>query len=116
MTADANGTWIASVKGDLVGTIYTYRVTVGGVEREAVDPYVRATTLNGARGVVVNLASTDPKNWTTKKPAFSGKGSDALIYELHVRDLSIDPSGNFPAHIAANIWRLLISRQLHQLV
>jgi pullulanase len=97
MTLDQNGTWITSVKGDLNGTIYNYRITVGGTEREAVDPYVRATILNGVRGVVVNLSDTDPKNWSTKKPSFSGKSSDAVIYELHVRDLSIDPSGNIPA-------------------
>jgi pullulanase len=96
MTADQNGTWIATQKVNANGLIYNYRVTVGGVEREAVDPYVRATTINGERGVVVDLSKTDPSGWNNKKPAFSGKGTDALIYELHVRDLSMDASGNFP--------------------
>jgi pullulanase len=97
MTQDVKGTWVASKKGDLNGSIYTYRVTVGGVEEEAVDPYVRAATVNGLRGVVVNLAQSDPKVWTKTKPAFSGKSTDALIYELHVRDLSMDASSNIPA-------------------
>lgn len=97
MTQDVKGTWIASKKGDLNGSIYTYRVTVGGVESEAVDPYVRAVTVNGERGVVLNLFQTDPKVWTKTKPTFSGKGSDALIYELHIRDLSMDASSNIPA-------------------
>ena len=96
MVADAKGTWIASVKGDLNGAIYNYRVTVGGVEREAVDPYVRAVTVNGIRGVVLNLVDTNPKLWTNNKPAFSGKGTDAVIYELHIRDLSMDSSSNIP--------------------
>ncbi len=96
MTPDISGTWVVSKKGDLNGSVYTYRVTVGGVDSEAVDPYVRAVTINGERGVVVNLAQTDPKVWTTSKPFFSGKGTDALIYELHIRDLSMDASSNIP--------------------
>jgi pullulanase len=97
MVSDAKGTWVSSVKGDLNGSIYNYRVTVGGVEKEAVDPYVRAVTVNGSRGVVLNLALTNPKVWTNTKPSFSGKGTDALIYELHIRDLSMDSSSNIPA-------------------
>lgn len=97
MNADAKGTWVATVKGDLNGRIYNYRVTVGGVEREAVDPYVRATTINGIHGVVVDLAKTNPKSWSSSKPSFSGKSTDAVIYELHIRDLSMDSSSNIPA-------------------
>ena len=92
MKASVNGTWTAAINGDKNGLIYTYRVKVDGVTRDAVDPYVRSTTVNGLRGVVVDLSKTNPKGWSTKKPAFSGKPSDAVIYELHVRDLSIDAS------------------------
>lgn len=97
MNPDVKGTWVATVIGDLNGTIYNYRVMVGGVEREAVDPYVRATTINGIHGVVVDLARTNPKSWTSSKPSFSGKSTDAVIYELHIRDLSMDSSSNIPA-------------------
>ena len=97
MTADVNGTWVAKISGDQDGLIYNYRVTVDGVTNEAVDPYVRATTINGARGVVVDLAKTNPTNWKKTKPAFSGKTVDAVIYELHVRDFSIDASSGIPA-------------------
>lgn len=96
MDPSEKGTWVTTVKGDLNGAIYNYRVSVGGIEREAVDPYVRATTINGIRGVVVDLAKTNPKPWSNAKPAFSGKPTDAVIYELHVRDLSMDPSSNIP--------------------
>ena len=97
MTSDINGTWVAKVAGDKDGLIYNYRVTVDGVTNEAVDPYVRATTINGTRGVVVDLAKTNPANWKKTKPAFSGKTVDAVIYELHVRDFSIDASSGIPA-------------------
>ena len=100
MAAGVNGTWTASLTGDKNGLIYGYRVTVDDVTREAVDPYVRATTVNGARGVVVDLSKTNPKGWSTKKPAFSGKATDAIIYELHVRDLSTDASSGITARNA----------------
>jgi pullulanase len=97
MTADVNGTWVAELSGDKNGLIYNYRVTVDATTNEAVDPYVRATTVNGVRGVVVDLSKTNPTNWSKKKPAFSGKPTDAIIYELHVRDLSMDASSGIPA-------------------
>jgi pullulanase len=97
MKSDVNGTWIAELSGDKHGLIYNYRVSLDGATNEAVDPYVRATTVNGVRGVVVDLDKTDPAGWSTKKPAFSGKPTDAIIYELHVRDLSMDASSGIPA-------------------
>ena len=97
MTYDTKGTWVATLKGDQNGTVFNYRVSVNNTVNEAVDPYVRATTVNGLRGVIVNLDATDPKGWNTSKPKFSGKPTDAVIYELHVRDLSMDASSGIPA-------------------
>ena len=97
MTSDVNGTWITTLTGDQNGLVYMYRVTVDGSTNDAVDPYVRATTINGLRGVVVDLAKTNPVGWNNIKPKFSGNPTDASIYELHVRDLSIDPSSGVPA-------------------
>jgi len=97
MTYDTKGTWVATLKGDQNGTVFNYRVSVNDTLNEAVDPYVRATTVNGTRGVIVNLDATDPKGWSTSKPKFSGKPTDAVIYELHVRDLSMDTSSGIPA-------------------
>ena len=91
MTKDVKGTWIASLAGDQNGTVYTYKATIGADTNEAVDPYVRATTINGGKGVVVDLAALKLAS-TAAKPAFSGKTTDAVFYELHVRDASIDPS------------------------
>jgi pullulanase len=97
MTPDINGTWVATMPGDHNGMAYMYRVTVAGDIQDAVDPYVRATTFNGTKGVVVDLSQTNPEGWNTNKPKFSGNPTDAAIYELHVRDLSIDPTSGVPA-------------------
>jgi pullulanase len=98
MTPDVNGTWVATLDGDQNGTIYSYRVSVDGKVNVANDPYERASTANGGRAVVVDLSKSDPAGFTSEqKPAFSGKTTDASIYELHVRDLSIDPSSGISA-------------------
>jgi pullulanase len=97
MKYDVKGTWVARLKGNQDGTIFNYRVQVNGANNEAVDPYVRATTVNGLRGVIVDLSTTNPNGWSKSKPKFSGKPTDAIIYELHVRDLSMDVSSGFPA-------------------
>ncbi len=93
MTADVNGTWVAEKAGDLNGTYYTYYVSVGDAKNEACDPYARTTGVNGNRAMVIDLASTNPDGWDTDVDPNGGKNfTDAVIYELHVRDLSIHNS------------------------
>ena len=93
MTAQEQGVWMAEKAGDLNGVYYTYSVAVGDVVREACDPYARTTGVNGKRAMVIDLGSTDPVNWAEDAPPHtSGSITDAVIYELHVRDLSSDPS------------------------
>ncbi len=91
MQQGEKGTWKAEIKGNQKGLFYTYKVKIGDKWTEAVDPYVRAASVNGDRGVVIDLNETNPKKWkANKKPEFK-KPEDAIIYELHVRDLSIQP-------------------------
>ena len=98
MTRSVKGTWTASLSGDRHLQVYMYRVTVGGKTDDAVDPYARSVTVNGDRGVVIDLSKTNPTGWLThKKPAFSGRAVDSVMYELHVRDASIDANSGVRA-------------------
>ena len=91
MTPDVNGTWIATLEGDLNGTYYTYSVEVDGVVNEACDPYARAVGVNGKRAMVIDLDATDPEGWENDTdPHYGNTITQAIIYELHVRDLSVD--------------------------
>lgn len=91
MQQSEKGTWKAELTGNQKGLFYTYKVKIGDKWTEAVDPYARAASVNGDKGAVVNLEETNPKKWkTNKKPKFKNP-EDAIIYELHVRDLSIQP-------------------------
>lgn len=93
MQPDVNGTWIAEKEGDLNGTYYTYVVTINGQDSEACDPYARTTGVNGNRAMVIDLASTNPEGWEDDADPHAGMSyNDAVIYELHVRDLSSDES------------------------
>lgn len=91
MQQSEKGTWNAELTGNQKGLFYTYKVKIGDKWTEAVDPYARAASVNGDKGAVVDLEETNPKKWkTNKKPKFKNP-EDAIIYELHVRDLSIQP-------------------------
>ena len=93
MTADINGTWVASKDGDLNGTYYTYTVTINGEEKEANDPYARTTGVNGKRAMIIDLESTNPEGWDSDGNPHAGEGiNDAVIYEMHIRDVSSDSS------------------------
>ncbi len=89
MKKGEKGTWTAELKDDQKGIFYTYKVKIGEKWSEAVDPYVRATSVNGDKGAVVDLNETDPKGWKGDKKPKLNNPEDSIIYELHVRDLSI---------------------------
>jgi len=90
MAKGVNGTWQIVVKGDIKNQYYTFQTKQGNKWlAEYPGVYVKATGINGQRGMVVNMAETNPQGWTAeKKPAMKNL-TDAIIYELHVRDLSI---------------------------
>ena len=90
MKRSEKGTWAAELSGNQDGLIYTYKVKINDKWNEAVDPYAKAVTVNGDKGVVVNLKDTDPDRWTFDKPELNDP-LDTIIYEVHVRDLSIFP-------------------------
>ena len=93
MTADIRGTWVAVKNGDLNGIYYTYHVDVDGKTVEACDPYARTTGINGHRAMILDLRSVDPADWDTDRDPHAGNSiTDAVIYELHVRDLSMHAS------------------------
>lgn len=95
MKPDKNGTWVASIKGDLNGVYYTYQVSRNHRIVEACDPYARTTGVNGQRSMIIDLASTNPEGWEIDRdPHYGIRFTDTVIAEAHVRDFSIHPGGN----------------------
>ena len=87
------GVWILRLDGDLDGVYYTYTADFGEFANEACDPYARAVGVNGVRAMVINLDGTNPDGWENDAaPDIIKNPTDAVIYELHIRDLSADAS------------------------
>ncbi len=88
------GVWELAIDGDLNGVYYTYTVTNYGAETTTVDPYARACGVNGARSMVIDLASTDPDGWENDKRLYARSPLAAdtpIIWETTVGDFSASP-------------------------
>ena len=83
--------WVGLVNGNLKGRFYTFQVKHRGVWLEE-NPGIsaRAVGVNGQRGAIIDFSETNPKGWENDRaPLFSGQ-QDAVIYEMHHRDFSVD--------------------------
>lgn len=82
------GIWSIEVDRNLESFRYTFLVCINLEWREAVDPYANALTANGEYGVIINKEKTRVP--IVDLPPF-GRPTDAIIYETHIRDLTIHP-------------------------
>ena len=93
MKLGEQGVWEVTIKGDLNGKYYNYLVEFPGYSCEATDPYADSTGANGDRGMILNMDSTDPAGWTSDISPNQGMSyTDAIIYEMHIREMTIDSS------------------------
>ena len=84
MTLGEDSIWTAAVKGDRKGE--TYEFVVNGQASPGV--FAKAVTVNGQKGVVVDLKDTNPEGWETDGHVFRPY-NDLIVYEMHHRDFSI---------------------------
>lgn len=93
MKKENDAVFTITIKGNLDGFIYNYQIKFDNIVNVATDPYVKATTVNGEKGVVVNLSKTNPKKFE-RIESFSNP-LNAIIYEMSVRDFTSDPFAKF---------------------
>jgi len=91
MQRNAQGLWTATIAGNWHGTFYQYDLSSYGRRRTAADIYSVAASADSTRSMVVDLSKANPTGWPARRP-FHGKPTDAILYEAHVRDLTVDPS------------------------
>ena len=84
MTLDADSIWTATIKGDHQGE--TYQFVVNGQASPGV--FAKAVTVNGEKGVIIDMKKTDPDGWADDKHVVR-PFQDNIIYEMHHRDFSI---------------------------
>ncbi|MDE6732993.1 MAG: type I pullulanase [Oscillospiraceae bacterium] len=90
-----DGVFECRVRGDLDGVLYDLAVTRSGETVTCGDPYAKGVTADGRLCVLVNMRRHAPKNWQNDRPIAFPDPEDAVIYELSVRDLSMDESAGF---------------------
>jgi pullulanase len=93
MKKSDGGTWIATLAGDQKGKFYAFRVHIDNRWSDPVpDPYVKTVGVNGKKGMICDMHDTNPGGWAMDKSPLFRSATDAIIYELHVRDASIGVS------------------------
>ncbi len=97
MTRAEKGTWTLTMPGDFGGKYYTYSVSFGSVTNEAVDPYATAVGLNGQRGMVLDFGGTNPQGWDQVGYVPMKSPTDAVLYEIHVRDVTVSETAGITA-------------------
>ena len=96
MTLD-EGIWKVCVKGDQKGK--TYQFVVNGQASPGV--FAKAVTVNGGKGVVIDLQDTNPDGWQYDRHVVR-PFQDNIIYEMHHRDFSIArPDAKHPGKFIA---------------
>ena len=101
MMLDIKGTWYTKVDQDLEGKYYTYEITVQEETYEVVDVYAKAVGVNGKRGMIVDFSKTNPEGWEQDQGPVLKHYTDAILYELHVRDASMDSTSGI---VEKGLW------------
>lgn len=91
MTRSAKGVWQVTIKGDLDGYSYHYLHKVNGEWISVHDPYALSSKANSGDSYVINLNKLKTINRSkTQYPI-----SQAIIYEMSVRDFSSQKEAGF---------------------
>ncbi len=89
MNKEENGIFSITIDENLEGLYYTFVIYNFGKSYEIVDPYAKAVGVNGKRGLIIDLSKTNPENWDNDKFVYLENKTDAIIYEIHIRDFSV---------------------------
>ncbi|SFZ92786.1 pullulanase [Flaviramulus basaltis] len=92
LSPSANKIWSKQLDGDLAGVYYTYQIMIDNKWfEETPGIYAQAVGVNGKRAMVLDLGSTNPSNWNNDKGPTLKYPNEAIVYELHIRDMTIHP-------------------------
>jgi pullulanase len=86
---EENGVWKLTQPGDLDGMYYTFETMINGLwQPETPGVYAQAVGVNGNRAMVIDLENTNPEGWKNDQISKIEKPNEAIIYELHIRDIT----------------------------
>ncbi|MDR2655398.1 MAG: type I pullulanase [Oscillospiraceae bacterium] len=99
MTRLEHGVFELRFPGNLSGVYYTYTALINADEETFSDPFAKACGINGHRSMALDLSQTDPEGFDKNFHVLPQSQTDAVIYEISVRDFTVDKnSGISPAN------------------
>lgn len=88
-----SGTWLLKISSEWSGKYYTVQAKIDGKWMlEVADPYVKAVGRNGKRGQLINHSLIGDSAWFNYQRPEHKSFRDIVLYEVHIRDFSIDSS------------------------
>jgi pullulanase len=103
MACDTNGVWSATLDGNCDGKYYLYQIELPGSNGGAPsvqwvdDPYAHGSSANSTRTLIFDPIKTNPTNWDQDQFVRLDHNTDAILYEVHVRDFTISPNSGIIA-------------------
>lgn len=90
------GVWTTTLEGDHFGKFYSYQVNNYGESKIVLDPYAYSKGVDDSDGVITGKgAILDPSKIGPELEYANIEGfekrEDAIIWEIHVRDFTVDP-------------------------
>jgi len=107
------GVWITSISEKVIGEFYSYTVKNFGETKEVLDPYAKSLAITTKdtffkpRGAIVNPTEIGPELDFANVEGFE-KREDAIIWEVNVRDFTVDP--NISTHALFGSYKAFIER------
>ena len=91
MRRSGDNLWTVELKGGQKGKFYTFNIGKG----ETPGVFAKAVGVNGKRGAIIDMEMTNPKGWADDHVLSTKNLTDIVIYEMHHRDFSIEPTSGF---------------------
>lgn len=107
------GVWITSISEKVIGEFYSYTVKNFGETKEVLDPYAKSLAITTKdtffkpRGAIVNPSEIGPELDFANVEGFE-KREDAIIWEINVRDFTVDP--DISTHALFGSYKAFIER------
>ena len=89
MEKDVKGTYSLSIPALADGLYYLLEVDHQGEKTYTPGPYVTSVSINGEKGCILDLRTTDPEGFRYHNAPKLENPVDAVVYEVHVRDMTI---------------------------
>ncbi len=89
----SHGVWYVELLHRTEDIFYTFSYEFdNSIRYDTIDIYAHACGVNGKRGYLLDMSRTNPVGWNETPRPVCQSPCDAVVYECHVRDFSIDQS------------------------